>query len=79
MYSKETTFVRRTDTLNSRIGDDMILMDSVQGEFLTLNAVASRAFELLESRMDFEKLCDLLIDEFEVDPDLCRKERLNSH
>jgi len=74
MYSNETRFVRQTDVLVSKVGDGMILLDPVKGEFLTFNPVASKIYELLESQMEFEKLCAVLTDEFDVDPDVCRQE-----
>lgn len=74
MYSSETIFIRLPEVQVSQIGDEMILLDPIQGEFLTFNPIASRVFELLENRIDFGKLCAVLLDEFDVDPDLCRKE-----
>lgn len=74
MYSSETAFVRRADPLVARVDDEMILLDPVQGEFLAFNPVASRVFELLEIRIEFEKLCVLITDEFDVDLELCRQE-----
>ena len=67
-------FVRPKDMLVSRVNDEMILLDPLQGEFLTFNPVAARAYELLENPIEFEKLCAVLTDEFDVDLDVCRRE-----
>lgn len=77
LYSNETAFVRRADPLSAKVDDQIILLDSDQGEFLAFNPVASRIYELLEGRMEFGKLCAVITDEFDVELEVCRQEISN--
>ena len=73
MYSNETNFVKRKDVISSKVDDEIILLDTTQGEYLRFSNVAARALELLENRTKFETLCETIFDEFEVDRDRCQR------
>lgn len=47
------------------------MMDLDQGKYFSLNAVATRIWDLLEKHRDVSELCTLIIDEYEVDQARC--------
>ena len=64
----------RPDMLFSRIDDEVVMMSAETGEYYGLNPVASRIWDLLETPHSFEQLTELLMREFDIDEQTCRKD-----
>ena len=69
-----TKFVRNSKTISGRLHDELVMMDIDQGKYFSLNPVATRIWDLLETPLSIDDLCLLLIDEYEVGLDQCRIE-----
>ena len=67
-------FIRSKEVISGQIQDEIVMMDIGKSEYFTLNPVASRIWELLENEMNKEGICQVLITEYEVDDEQCRKE-----
>lgn len=50
------------------------MMSAAKGNYIGLNEVGARIWELIETPQDFDALCDQLIQEFEVTSEICRAE-----
>jgi len=68
----ENTFFRNPETISGALHDQLVMMDIQQGKYFALNPVATRIWELLETPLNLEALCEKLLDEFDVTPEQCR-------
>ena len=67
--------IARTDrVMSATFGDEAVLMRVPDGKFFCLDAVSSRIVALLSEPILPERLVALLVDEFAVDTDRCRRE-----
>ena len=69
-----TVYRRKGDWLTAKVGDQLVMMSVQQGRYVGLSEVGARIWEILESPKDIDQLCDLLVAEFDVAPDVCRAE-----
>jgi hypothetical protein len=69
-----TTYTRNSKTISGRLHDELVMMDLDKGKYFSLNLVATRIWELLESPSDIDQLCGVLSGEYDVDPAQCRRE-----
>ncbi|MGN6817496.1 MAG: PqqD family peptide modification chaperone [Sphingomonas sp.] len=65
---------RSGDWLAARVGDELVMMSAVKGNYLGLTEVGARIWELIETPRTLESLCDALVAEYDVDPATCRAE-----
>jgi hypothetical protein len=68
----EFTVHRTNDWLSAMVGDELVMMNAVTGNYVTVSRVGSRIWELLERPRSVDDLCDRLVREFEVTPETCR-------
>lgn len=73
-HDRMTTYTRNSKTISGRLHDELVMMDLDQGKYFSLNLVATRIWDLLESPSGIDQLCGVLSVEYEVDPDQCRRE-----
>jgi hypothetical protein len=72
-----TRLIRSDDILHAPLGAEEAVMMSVDaGRYFSLNAVASRVWELLESPQTVRELCARLCEEFVVETTTCEAELL---
>jgi hypothetical protein len=65
---------RRDGWLSTLVGDEMVMMSVEQGNFIGMNAVGVRVWELIETPSDITTICAALVREFEVSPKECEAE-----
>ena len=65
---------RCTDVVFSHIDDEVVMMNIETGEYYGLNAVASRIWEALENPITFDRLINLLMQEFDIDETTCHND-----
>lgn len=75
--SKET-IVRRNERnfLVSRVGEEVVLMDIQNGQYIGLNAVGSAIWEKLEQPVAIHDVVHALTAEYAVSLQLCEQETL---
>ena len=72
----EPTYFRNKETISGALHDQLVMMDIQQGKYFALNPVATRIWELLETPLGLEALCQALLEEFDVTPEQCHQEVL---
>ena len=65
---------RRGDWLSARVGDEIMMMSAEKGNYLGVNEVGARIWELIETPNDIDTVCAVLQREFVIEPDTCRTE-----
>ena len=67
-------YSRNGKVLSGRLHDELVMMDLDSGKYYSLNAVATRIWDLLEKPLDLDSLCGILAGEYEVDAANCHSE-----
>jgi len=65
---------KQGDWLAAKVGEELVMMSAEKGNYIGLSEVGTRIWELIETPQDFDSLCALLEQEFEVSPETCRAE-----
>ncbi|MBO0718288.1 MAG: PqqD family protein [Rhizobiales bacterium] len=63
---------RQSDWLTAKVGDELVMMNVEQGNYVGLSEVGARIWELLETPLEMTALCGKLREEFEVSAETCR-------
>ena len=64
-------FIQNKAIVQSKIGEEVVMLDMDSGFYFGLNSVASVIWGLLANEISFEALIDQLMVQFEVDRSLC--------
>lgn len=70
----ESTYSRNPETISGALHDQLVMMDIQQGKYFSLNPVATRIWELLETPLNLKAICNALLLEYEVTPDQCQND-----
>jgi len=70
----EARFVRSQEPEFCEVDGEAVVLSVQTGQYYGTNPVGTRIWELLENPRTCEDLCKLLTTEFEVEPELCRRE-----
>lgn len=71
----ETVMRRTSDQLSADLGGgETVLMSVETGMYYGLDEIGNRIWTLLDSPKRIAELCDLLVTEYDVDPETCRRE-----
>ena len=68
----DTMLRRDMDTIYAQLGDDGVMFNIDAGLYHSLNDVGARIWELLETPRTSGQLRDRLLDEFDVDAQVCQ-------
>lgn len=65
------------DWLAAKVGEELVMMSAKEGNYIGLNEVGRRIWELLEQPRDVDDLCAQLQAEFQVSHETCAAEVQN--
>ena len=67
---------RNDEVLFTEIDDTVVMMDMDKGQYYELDPVGARVWTLIEIGRPVAELCDALVAEYDVEPDVCRRDVL---
>jgi hypothetical protein len=67
---------RNEEIVSGKMDDEIVMMSIEQGEYYGINPVGSRIWELLEQPRTAAGLCDILLEEYDVPAEECRRDVL---
>lgn len=70
----DTTIEKKQDIISSGMDDETVMMSIENGEYYGLNPVGSRIWELLDRPRTVGGICDILLAEYDVPAEECRRE-----
>ena len=70
----DTVIRRGSDHVETRVGDQTMMMSIAQGKYYALEATAQRIWELIEQPRSIGEITDRLASEFEVERERCAAE-----
>ena len=72
------TIVRRNAAITfTDLDDIVVMMDVDKGRYYELDPVATRIWKLLDTAKPVAEICDVLVEEYDVTPDVCRRDVLD--
>lgn len=66
--------LRSTDISTRTIGDETIVLSLRTSRYFTITGVGTRMLELLAEDISLEELVGMIVDEYEVDPVIARRD-----
>jgi hypothetical protein len=64
-------FIQNKAIVQSKIGEEVVMLDMDSGFYFGLNSVASVIWGLMANEINFDSLIDQLMTQFEVERSLC--------
>jgi len=64
-------FKRNADLIGAKLDDDLVMMSVEEGQYYGLAGVGPRIWELIYECCSFEALVEQLLEEFEVEREIC--------
>ena len=62
------------DTMYSDLDGETVILETSRGEYFSVDEVGSRIWVLLEHKLPVGEIVQQLLEEFDVDPNRCRRE-----
>ena len=70
----QQSYRRATDLMEANLGDELVALDPKGGECFGFNSVATSVWRELRQPKSFDELREVLLGEFDVDPEQCTRE-----
>ena len=70
--SLATVVERNDEMLYTEVDDSIVMMDVGNGQYCELDSVGARVWALIETGRPVAEVCDALVAEYDVEPDVCR-------
>lgn len=67
-------FIQSKKIFESKIGDDLVMLDIDSGFYFGLNQVASDIWVMMQNPVSEEEIIEELLRKYEVDPTICSAE-----
>jgi hypothetical protein len=67
-------YIQNKEIIQSKIGDEVVMLDMDSGYYFGLNSVASVIWALMENEISFDLLIDALMTKFEVERSVCESD-----
>jgi hypothetical protein len=64
-------YIQNKEVIQSRIGDEIVMLDVESGFYFGLNSVASVIWDMMKVEVDLETMVGELMREFDVDKSTC--------
>ena len=65
------TYIQNAEIIQSKIGEEVVMLDMESGFYFGLNSVASIIWGMMKDGITFEVLCNKLMEQFDVERSLC--------
>ena len=72
----DSVIVRNSEPVTVEVDGTALMMSLLQGKYYGLDAIGTRIWELVEQPISARRLCDTLMEEFEVDRATCERDVL---
>ena len=70
-----TTILSPTkDQIASELGGEAVILNLASGMYYGLNEIGARIWELIQQPCAFDSIFGVLIEEYDVDPDICKQD-----
>jgi len=70
------TFRRKSDLIGATLEDELVMMSVEHGQYYGMGGVGPRIWELIETPRSYEELVEQILEEYEVEREVCEKDML---
>ncbi len=70
-------YIQNKKVIQSKIGDEVVMLDMDTGFYFGLNSVASKIWGKLETEVSFDEIISDLLKEYNIDKLTCENETKN--
>lgn len=75
--SSSSTVVAASGQVSSDLGEEVAILDLRAGTYYGLDAVGARVWELIQEPKRVTEVRDVMLDEYEVEPEQCERDLLS--
>ena len=75
--TKDSIVAASHNQLSTTLGGEVVIMNAKTGTYNSMEAVAARIWKLLQTPMRVREIQRALLNEYDVEPDLCRDDLLS--
>jgi hypothetical protein len=65
---------KQEDWLSANVAGEVVMMSARTGRHIGLNKVGARIWDILDRPRTLDEICGILVQRFDVAPDVCRTE-----
>lgn len=76
MISTSSVVVAAKDQVSSDLGEEVAILNLKNGVYYGLDAVGARIWNLIQEPKAVNEILDVLLDEYEVEPEHCERDLL---
>ena len=76
MISTSSIVVAAKDQVSSDLGEEMVILNLKKGVYYGLDGVGVRIWHLIQEPRAVNEIRDLLLDEYDVEPECCERDLL---
>jgi hypothetical protein len=76
MISTSSIVVAAKDQVSSDLGEEVAILNLKNGVYYGLDAVGARIWSLIQEPRTVNEILDVLLDEYEVEPERCERDLL---
>ena len=69
-------YIQNKEVIQSRVGDEVVMLDVESGYYFGLNSVASVIWDMMKKKIELNTLVENLMKEFDVDKATCELDTL---
>jgi hypothetical protein len=69
-------YIQNKEVIQSRVGDEVVMLDVESGYYFGLNSVASVIWDMMKEKIELNTLVENLMKEFDVDKATCELDTL---
>jgi len=74
MLSGRSTVVAAKDQVSCNLASEVVVLDLKAGVYYGLNSLGARIWNLIQEPKTVGEIRDVILDEFDVDPDRCQRD-----
>jgi DNA-directed RNA polymerase delta subunit len=71
-----TKYIQNKKVIQSKIGEEIVMLDMDSGFYFGLNSVASTIWEKLENPISFQEIINELLKEYKIDQETCENDTM---
>ena len=76
MISTSSVVIAAKDQVSSDLGEEVVILNLKKGVYYGLDEVGARIWDLIQEPRAVREIRDLLLDEYDVEPERCERDLL---
>ena len=69
-------YIQNKEVIQSKIGDEVVMLDVESGYYFGLNSVASVIWDLMKEKINLNSMVESLMQEYDIDKETCEADTL---